>query len=414
VRVLVADAFAARAMATTELIEAAGARAHTVASRATAIAEADRARAVGNPYDVIIVDQHLPEIDGIETARSVLERKKDGETHSAIMTGAIIMMLATDTLNMTGAQPDASASDELHGFRYLVKPAKRGELIQAIAELTNPWSDGAALRRSATAGGAATPHAIDADWADDSAAHALRILLADDSADNRLLIDAYLKSAPYKIDHAENGQIAIEMAKSNPYDLVLMDIQMPVVDGYKAVATIRQWESMQRRPRMPIIALTASALDDAVRRSIEAGCDAHVSKPVKKKTLVKAIRNATAPAFHAGSNGAKPGAAGSGVVTMKRSLVHVDTDLSDLIPGFLEHKRADAVMLTAAINQGDYDTLAKVAHKIKGEGGSYGFNVITEIGAAIERAGAARDPAAARTAVQELRDYLDSVEVVYE
>ena len=119
----------------------------------------------------------------------------------------------------------------------------------------------------------------------------LEILLADDSPDNRLLIAAYLKKSRYVIDEVENGQEALDHFMTRAYDLVLMDIQMPVLDGYSAVGLIRQWEIANHRERTPIIALTASALEADVRRAIEVGCDMHVSKPVKKSTLLRAIAN---------------------------------------------------------------------------------------------------------------------------
>ncbi|MGH7918136.1 MAG: response regulator, partial [Candidatus Binataceae bacterium] len=94
-----------------------------------------------------------------------------------------------------------------------------------------------------------------------------------------------------QLDHAENGQIAIEHFKRKHYDVVLMDIQMPVVDGYTAVETIRAWEREKRQEPTPIIALTASALDEAVQRSLAAGCTAHIAKPVRKATLLEAIKS---------------------------------------------------------------------------------------------------------------------------
>jgi len=117
----------------------------------------------------------------------------------------------------------------------------------------------------------------------------LRILLADDSADNRLLIEAYLKKSRYILDEVEDGQAAVDRFMTRPFDLVLMDIQMPVLDGYEAVSMIRLWELANERGRTPIIALSASALEADVRHAIEAGCDMHVSKPVKKLTLLAAI-----------------------------------------------------------------------------------------------------------------------------
>jgi CheY-like chemotaxis protein len=120
----------------------------------------------------------------------------------------------------------------------------------------------------------------------------LRILLADDSPDNRLLIRAYLKKTPYVLTEAENGQIAVERFLDGVYDLVLMDIQMPVLDGYSAIRAIRKHEREKGARRTPIIALTASALDEDVRRAGHAGCDMHVSKPIKKSTLLESIARA--------------------------------------------------------------------------------------------------------------------------
>ena len=120
----------------------------------------------------------------------------------------------------------------------------------------------------------------------------LKILMADDSADNRLLIRAYTKKGRYLVTEAENGQVAIDRFVEGAFDVVLMDIQMPVLDGYSAVRAIRKWELENHRPRTPIIALTASALAEDKQRTKEAGCDMHVSKPVKKATLLAAIAQA--------------------------------------------------------------------------------------------------------------------------
>src|SRR5271167_3693388 len=120
----------------------------------------------------------------------------------------------------------------------------------------------------------------------------LQILMADDSRDNRALIRAYLKKTPYVLEEAEDGQEAIDKFIAGKFDVVLMDIQMPIVDGYEATTVIRAWEAQNNRRRTPIVALTASALEEAVHRSKAAGCDAHVTKPVKKSTLLEAIHDA--------------------------------------------------------------------------------------------------------------------------
>ena len=120
----------------------------------------------------------------------------------------------------------------------------------------------------------------------------LRILLADDSRDNLLLVGAYFKNTPYLLDEVENGAAAVEKFRTGIYDLVLMDIQMPVMDGYSATRAIRAFERETGRRRVPIIALTASVLEEALAKAHDAGCDAHVAKPVKKSTLLAAVQKA--------------------------------------------------------------------------------------------------------------------------
>ncbi len=117
----------------------------------------------------------------------------------------------------------------------------------------------------------------------------LRILLVEDSEDNRFLMIAYFKHTAYHVDIAENGEIAVERFKAGDYDLVLMDMQMPVMDGYTATRIIRSWEEAQGRRHTPIIALTAFALKEDVEKSIAAGCDIHLNKPVKKAKLLETI-----------------------------------------------------------------------------------------------------------------------------
>jgi len=128
----------------------------------------------------------------------------------------------------------------------------------------------------------------------------LRILLAEDSPDNRLLIEAYLKKTTHQLDVADNGEIAVRKFTSGNHDVILMDMQMPVMDGYAAVREIRKWQSERGTDHVPIIALTASALKEDVRRSLEAGCDAHVAKPVKKAVLMAAIRDVAEKVRRAG------------------------------------------------------------------------------------------------------------------
>ena len=118
---------------------------------------------------------------------------------------------------------------------------------------------------------------------------ALRILLVEDSEDNRMLIQTYLRKGPHQLECAFDGEQGVVAVKSRVFDLVLMDLQMPVVDGYTATRRIREWERAEGRAPVPILALTAHALDGDAEKSLEAGCDAHLTKPIKKKRLLEAI-----------------------------------------------------------------------------------------------------------------------------
>ena len=101
---------------------------------------------------------------------------------------------------------------------------------------------------------------------------------------------AYLEDTPYRVDIAETGAIACEMFAAGHYDLVLMDRQMPVMDGLTATRTIRAWEQANDRPPTPIIALTASALKGDREKCLAAGCTAFLTKPIKQEVLLQAIR----------------------------------------------------------------------------------------------------------------------------
>ncbi|MFS4458673.1 ATP-binding protein [Bdellovibrio sp. HCB2-146] len=117
----------------------------------------------------------------------------------------------------------------------------------------------------------------------------LRILLADDTEDNRILFIRYLSREPFEIVEAENGLEAIDKIKSEKFDIIFMDVQMPELDGYATTARIREWEDSHHQEHTPIIALTAHALSEDRAKSIKAGCDDHITKPFKKNTILSVI-----------------------------------------------------------------------------------------------------------------------------
>jgi CheY-like chemotaxis protein len=117
-----------------------------------------------------------------------------------------------------------------------------------------------------------------------------RVLVVDDSPVSRTMISAHMKDEQFEAEEAENGAIAMEKIGATRYDLILMDIQMPVMDGYQAIRAIRERERVSGLLPIPIIAFTASSYDEDIRKALESGADMHVSKPVRKEALADAIK----------------------------------------------------------------------------------------------------------------------------
>ena len=216
------------------------AEACTVPETIAALSEALR---FGRPFDLVFGDCQMPGIEQIERLA------KDGCACGAAM---IIPMLTTDDLNSKLARVRRL------GFQsHLLKPVRRSDLLEVIARAAQSLKN----RSCASAQSAArtrpplqpltvtSPRLTPAQAAAAAAAspatarRPLRILLAEDSPDNRLLIAAYFKRLPYQVETAEDGKVAVEKFTSGRYDLILMDIQMPVMDGYTAARIIRAWET---------------------------------------------------------------------------------------------------------------------------------------------------------------------------
>jgi CheY-like chemotaxis protein len=234
----------------------------------------------------------------------------------------------------------------------------------------------------------------------------LHILLADDNEDIRKLIASYLKGHECHLDTAENGKIAVDKYKVGTYDYVLMDMQMPVMDGLTAVREIRKWEKEHDRMPTTIIALTGNASQEDIDRCMEAGYTSHLAKPIKKEQLMKAICSYTS------SKQDHTGEAGKEV--RGKVVAYVDSDLKDLIPEYLEERQDDIKKIQSAMNAEDYETVRIMGHTLKGSGGGYGFEQITEIGVHLEEAAKQENPEGIKKMIQELTDYIDNVDVVFE
>jgi CheY-like chemotaxis protein len=128
---------------------------------------------------------------------------------------------------------------------------------------------------------------------DQAASRVVRVLLVEDSPDNQFLFRAFIKKMRCEMDLAENGAIGVEKFQAGHYDLVLMDMQMPVMDGYTAMRTIRQWEKEQGRDPTPIVALTANSLQEMAEKSLAGGCDAYFTKPISRDKFLGIIAEYT-------------------------------------------------------------------------------------------------------------------------
>ncbi len=225
------------------------------------------------------------------------------------------------------------------------------------------------------------------------------ILLADDSEDNRFLIAEYLKNTPYELDIAENGQLALAKMQTRHYDLVLMDAHMPVMDGYAATAAMRAWEKQQAPglPALPILALTADAFKESVERSIRAGFHAHLTKPIAKATLMKAV------AAHALVCAQPEGARGAATIAMEPTVAR-------LAPRYLKNMRKEFLTLEAAQDAEDYATVQRIGHNLRGTGGSFGFPRITDLGTILEQAAKDRSLPEIRSASATLGVYLEEAQ----
>lgn len=260
-RVLVVDDNDTNRLILRTAMEAAGASVVEAADADTAlqyVRDADPVR----PYDLILLDRHLPGSDGLDVA---------GTMRSLGLQVNTILMASSADIN-----EDMTRVRELGLGGYLVKPLKRAELMRVVAGVLG---EGVDIPEAA-------PSSISPDSSEETER---RLLLVEDNPDNRLLVKAYLKMLPFAIDEAENGEQAVELFQDNAYDLILMDVQMPIMDGHEATRRIRQYESEHGREPTPIVALTAHAIKEEIDKCLASGCDSHLSKPIKKSVLIDTL-----------------------------------------------------------------------------------------------------------------------------
>jgi CheY-like chemotaxis protein len=228
----------------------------------------------------------------------------------------------------------------------------------------------------------------------------MKILLADDSEDNRFLVTAYLQGTGCSIDSAENGVEAVELFRRNRYDVVVMDGEMPVMDGYTAVREIRRLESENdldgaETRKTPIFAFTAHAFADRSAMAFDAGYTHLLTKPLRRVTLLESLAK-----YGATQGPSAPSASGAD-----------DVDLSDAVPGYIEKRRVDLSSCYSALARGDLARIATIGHKMKGTGAGYGFPFLTEIGGRIEAAARDGNAEELKVTIDELSSWLGRLQI---
>ncbi|NVM20389.1 MAG: response regulator [Desulfobacterales bacterium] len=232
---------------------------------------------IKEPFDLILTDIRMPEMGGFDLAGEI-------RTIDALKGVPII------AITSTGIRGDAKRCTDIGIDGYLTRPIRRDDLHDVILVVLGL----AAEEQEQPPAKLVTRHTIAEEYR-----KGCRILLAEDYPTNQQVAMRHLRGAGFQVDLAENGRQAVGAYKRKHYDLILMDIQMPVMDGYEATKAIRNFEAklkkagdteLSGRPeRVPILAMTAHALKDHRKRCVEAGMDDYVSKPLRRKELLAMV-----------------------------------------------------------------------------------------------------------------------------
>jgi PAS domain S-box-containing protein len=242
-RILIADDVKTNRLLATSLLEKLGHTAHAVGSGKEAIEALEQMH-----FDLILMDCLMPEMDGIE-ATKIIRSQLDATKRN--------IPIVALTANVSTLDKEACTTAGMNAF--LTKPLFKDDLQMTLEKLFS---------------------------VEEKTEQKTKLLLVDDHDENRTLILHYLKNLPYDIEIAVDGLDAFNKFKTGNFQIVLMDMQMPIMDGYEATKTIRDWENSFSRERAVIIALTANALKEECDKAFKMGCDAHLTKPIRKQKLV--------------------------------------------------------------------------------------------------------------------------------
>ncbi|MGE9293420.1 MAG: response regulator, partial [Puniceicoccales bacterium] len=308
----------------------------------------ERAVEIGKPYQLILLDQQMPHLSGLEVAGLIVNRQQ--------LAGAKIVLLSSSL-----DQDETRRATKLGIQRFLSKPIKQSVLLEALLELfelSTPMRQHPS--RSVKAQLQQQPQT-------ESAMKPMRILLAEDNPINQEVTLRRLKKMGHDVTLVENGRLAVEACQAVRFDLVLMDVQMPEMDGIEATRRIRDLEK-HRGSRTVIVAMTARAMSSDEALCLEAGMDAYIAKPFRAAKL-QAVFNSIANGLGQTANDADECAPSQAcdLEQLFQELSPEDReDLHSAAEIFLQNYRTDWDRLQHAWQKGEFPEINHLAHSIKG------------------------------------------------
>jgi CheY-like chemotaxis protein/HPt (histidine-containing phosphotransfer) domain-containing protein len=350
-----------------------------------ALAALQEAKHSGRPYSVVLTDAQMPGMDGFTLVEKI---RQDPE-----LAGVIIMMLSS-----VGRRGDAARCRELGVAAYLTKPIGRSDLLEALLRTVGKGDDQSGPEPLVTR------HSIR------ESRRPLRILLAEDNAVNRALGTRLLEKRGHKVVTARNGEEAvalIESASPAEFDVVLMDIQMPEIDGFQATAAIREKEK-ETGNHIPIIAMTAYALKGDRERCLAGGMDGYIAKPIEPCALFATIESLV-PANGEAAEWRPDETQPEAVFDNQALLARFDGDtnlLGELAQIFLQECPRMVEEIRHAVEKQDAKALEKAAHTLKGSVGNFGANGVFDAALKLERIGRSEGLAGAGTALRKLEEQI--------
>ncbi|HEY3935694.1 MAG TPA: response regulator [Gemmatimonadales bacterium] len=336
-----------------------------VDSGRAALQAMEHAQVAGSPFPFALIDFQMPEVDGFQLADEIRRRPELGTP--------TIMMLSS-----VGQNGDAARCRELGIASYLTKPVRQSVLLDAMLSI-KATHDQPAVIEAPVRPLLALPDTP-----------SRRVLLAEDNAVNQAVVTAIMRTHGYSIVTVDNGAQAVAAVLRGHFDVVLMDVQMPEMDGFEATAAIRRIEKGTGR-HLPIIALTAHAMQGDREKCLAAGMDAYLSKPVHPRELLAAIENVL-PRDAAPETAASAQESAEGTNSFDRAgvLARVEGDINllrELVTLFREEAIRTRAQLRTALTTGDAKRLERLAHMIKGSASNLGGTAVARAAQTLEAMG---------------------------